>query len=204
MRSILCGSLAGLWLAGCSGDVEHVFPVTADEARNSRDIYTTITEARGSLADHVLKPNQGDGDGDSRSTIAGQRVGWRVLGRDEDDTAAPAEWNDAVLTVPPSERPPGRRLWEAALTSVSSIALQQTDPARGLIVSDWLISPDRPEERVRTTIYVLGEEPVPGNVRVVFEHQRRDENGEWVYAPASALGMAKLEQRILEDARRLR
>ncbi len=94
-------------------------------------------------------------------------------------------------------------LWRAALDTTSKFPIQQVDSRAGIINSDWMTTPDAPEERIRVTVYILDKNLRADAVRVEVFRQVLNE-GNWVAAPVQAGTALKLEEAILVRARELR
>src|SRR5512145_1249877 len=46
-------------------------------------------------------------------------------------------------------------LWRATLDTLSFMPLQSADPYGGVIITDWYINPEKPDERFKCTVYIL-------------------------------------------------
>jgi hypothetical protein len=95
-------------------------------------------------------------------------------------------------------------LWRASLDTFDDMPLQgQPDPLGGVIVYDWKQFSDAPDERIKTTVYILDTRLRADGVKVsVFRQVRKD--GEWMDADIDPATPIQLENRILERARRLK
>lgn len=94
-------------------------------------------------------------------------------------------------------------IWRAALDSLSFMPLTQTDSNGGVIVSDWYVNPQTPNERVKVTVTILGTDLRADAIRVAMGRQTNT-NGQWLDAPVQAATVQKLEDIILTRARDLR
>ncbi|RHW17681.1 DUF3576 domain-containing protein [Sphingomonas gilva] len=94
-------------------------------------------------------------------------------------------------------------IWRAALDSLSFMPLTQTDSNGGVIVSDWYVNPQTPNERVKVTVTVLGTDLRADALSVAMARQTNT-NGQWLDAPVQAATVQKLEDIILTRARDLR
>lgn len=94
-------------------------------------------------------------------------------------------------------------LWRAALDTVSDLPLASADPFGGVILTDWYSYPSATNERVKMQIYLLGRKLRSDGVNVtVFRQVKR--RGDWQNTETSAQTATRIENRILEQARRLR
>ncbi|MBK8630841.1 MAG: DUF3576 domain-containing protein [Sphingomonadales bacterium] len=94
-------------------------------------------------------------------------------------------------------------LWRAALDTISFMPLVQTDSNGGVLVTDWYVNPNSPNERMKLTISVLDQDLRADALRVAASRQIA-QNGVWVDAPVQAATVQKLEDIILTKARDLR
>jgi hypothetical protein len=94
-------------------------------------------------------------------------------------------------------------LWRAALDTLSFAPLAQTDSAGGVIVTDWYVNPNTPNERVKVTATILDSSLRADALRVAASRQVL-QNGQWIEAPVAAATVQKLEEIILTRARDLR
>lgn len=94
-------------------------------------------------------------------------------------------------------------LWRAAIDTVSFAPLLQADSNGGVIVTDWYVNPNSPNERVKLTVSILDQDLRADALRVAASRQI-NQNGTWVDAPVAAATVQKLEDIILTRARDLR
>ena len=94
-------------------------------------------------------------------------------------------------------------LWRAALDTVSFAPLAQTDSNGGVIVTDWYVNPQNPNERIKLTVTVLDQDLRADALRVAASRQVA-QGGGWVDAPVAAATVQRLEDIILTRARDLR
>lgn len=91
-------------------------------------------------------------------------------------------------------------LWAAALDTVSFMPNVQADGNAGTINTDWYSNPQNPNERMRLSITISGQELRPDAVQVVANRQVA-QNGAWVDAPVAASTVQRLEGTVLTKAR---
>lgn len=94
-------------------------------------------------------------------------------------------------------------LWRASLDSLSFMPLLQTDSSGGVIVTDWYVNPNSPNERVKLTVSILDQDLRADALRVAGARQVA-QSGQWVAAPMRAATVQKMESIILTKARDLR
>ncbi len=94
-------------------------------------------------------------------------------------------------------------LWRASLDTLSFMPLLETDSAGGVIVTDWYVNPQTPNERMKLTVTILDQDLRADALRVAASRQT-NAGGTWVDAPVRAATVQKMEQIILGKARDLR
>ena len=94
-------------------------------------------------------------------------------------------------------------LWRATLDTLNFMPLASADPVGGVVISDWYAAPDKPDEHVKVTVYILDKRLRADAVKVSVFRQVRNPNG-WADAAVNADTGIKLENAILARARELR
>jgi hypothetical protein len=94
-------------------------------------------------------------------------------------------------------------LWRAALDTLSFMPLASADPFGGVIISDWYVAPNAPNERLKVTIYISDRNLRADGLKVVVFRQTRN-GAAWSDAAATPDTAHKLEDAILTRARELR
>ena len=95
-------------------------------------------------------------------------------------------------------------LWRATLDTLSFMPLASADPYGGVVITDWYVSPEKPDERFKCTVYILDSRLRADGLNVAVFKQTRDAAGNWVDAPAAAQTETDIENAILTRARQLR
>ena len=81
--------------------------------------------------------------------------------------------------------------------------LKSADPFGGVIITDWYVPPETPNERLKLTVYILSRKLRSDGIRVsVFRETLKE--GVWRTARVSKETVNKLENKILYRARELR
>ena len=94
-------------------------------------------------------------------------------------------------------------LWRASLDTISFMPLKSADPFGGVIITDWYVPPETPNERLKLTVYILSRQLRSDGIRVsVFRETLKQ--GVWRTATVSKETVNKLENKILYRARELR
>ncbi len=94
-------------------------------------------------------------------------------------------------------------LWQASLETLKFMPLATVDSNGGVIVTDWYVNPQSPNERIKLTVSILDTELRADALRVTANRQEHNVAG-WVEAPVRAGTVQKLEEVILGRARDLR
>ena len=95
-------------------------------------------------------------------------------------------------------------LWRATLDTLSFMPLASADPYGGVIITDWYVNPEKPDERLKCTVYILDARLRADGLNVTVFRQAKDAAGAWVDAPTAAQTETDLENAILTRARQLR
>ena len=104
---------------------------------------------------------------------------------------------------PESSMPVNAIAWRAALDIASLVPLADVDTFGGTIVTEWYSLPDRPDERIKLTIFVVGRELRSDSISVRVHVQQRMEDG-WGEAVRDQALARQIEDLILARARELR
>ena len=93
--------------------------------------------------------------------------------------------------------------WRAALDIASLVPLADVDTFGGTIVTEWYSLADRPDERIKLTIFVVGRELRSDSISVRVHVQQRLADG-WGEAVRDEALAKQIENLILARARELR
>jgi hypothetical protein len=127
--------------------------------------------------------------GDFGTVLGGDILRYRGPGRD-DAAASPIAVN--------------AYLWRASLDTLAFMPLASADTLGGVIITDWYTPPESPNERFKTTVYILSRELRADGLRVAVFRQARDRDGTWKDAAVKRDTASELENIILTRARELR
>lgn len=95
-------------------------------------------------------------------------------------------------------------LWRASLDTIAFMPLASADPFGGVIITDWYVPPETPDERYKMSVYILGRQLRADGIRVaVFRQQIRQPQG-WINTNVAPATVTNLENQILTRARQLR
>jgi hypothetical protein len=94
-------------------------------------------------------------------------------------------------------------LWKASLNTISFMPLASTDPFAGTIITDWYIAETSLGERCKLNIFINGKDLKTENLKVSSFCQTLKEN-QWVNHPSKSEENTKLENVILNEAKKLK
>jgi len=97
-----------------------------------------------------------------------------------------------------------RYLWAASLETLDFLPVSSADPIAGLIITDWYSNPEAPNERFKTTVYILDSALRADALRVSVFRQERGESADWADAAVNPATGREIENAILTRARQLR
>ncbi len=94
-------------------------------------------------------------------------------------------------------------LWRATLDTLNFMPLSSADPVGGVVISDWYATPEKPDEHMKITVYILDRRLRADAVKVSVFRQVRTA-GNWTDAQTNPDTGIRLENAILARARELR
>lgn len=103
---------------------------------------------------------------------------------------------DHVITV-------NSYLWRASLDTVSFMPIASVDPFGGVILTDWYAAANKPDERYKLNIFVLGSQLRSDAIKVTVFKERK-QGSQWKTAPLDEEMARQIEDTILTRARELR
>jgi hypothetical protein len=95
-------------------------------------------------------------------------------------------------------------LWRASLDTLAFMPLASADPYGGVIVTDWYVNPEKPDERFKATVYILDTRLRADGLNVTIFKQVKDASGAWTDSAATDQTATDIENAILTRARQLR
>jgi hypothetical protein len=95
-------------------------------------------------------------------------------------------------------------LWRASLDTLAFMPLASADPYGGIILTDWYVNPEKPDERFKCTVYILDTRLRADGLNITVFKQHKDASGAWVDTAASDQTASDIENAILTRARQLR
>jgi hypothetical protein len=95
-------------------------------------------------------------------------------------------------------------LWRATLDTLAFMPLSSADPYGGVVITDWYVNPNKPDERFKATVYILDTRLRADGLNVTVFRQVSNGAGGWIDAPTAAQTSIDIENSILTRARQLR
>ena len=94
-------------------------------------------------------------------------------------------------------------LWKASLNTVDFMPLSSTDPFAGSIITDWYTAEANLGERCKLNIFINGKDLKTNNLKVLSFCQIL-KNNQWVNTPSKSEENIKLENVILNEAKKIK
>ena len=94
-------------------------------------------------------------------------------------------------------------LWKASIETISFMPLSSTDPFAGVIITDWYTVETSQGERCKLNIFINGKDLKTDNLKVSSFCQTL-KNNQWVNLPSKNEESTKLENVILNKAKKLK
>ena len=94
-------------------------------------------------------------------------------------------------------------LWKASIETINFMPLSSTDPFAGTIITDWYTAETNQGERCKLNIFINGKDLKTDNLKVLSFCQTF-KNNQWVNMPSKAEENTKLENVILNGAKKLK
>jgi hypothetical protein len=95
-------------------------------------------------------------------------------------------------------------LWRATLDTLAFMPLLSADPYGGVVITDWYVNPEKPDERFKATVYILDTRLRADGLNVSVFREVSNGTGGLVEAPTAAQTSLDIENAILTKARQLR
>ena len=94
-------------------------------------------------------------------------------------------------------------LWRASLNTIDFMPLSSTDPFAGTIITEWYTAEINQGERCKLNIFINGKDLKTDNLKVSSFCQTL-KNNQWVNMPSKTEENTKLENAILNGAKKLK
>ena len=94
-------------------------------------------------------------------------------------------------------------LWRGALETINFMPINSADPIGGTIITDWYSLESKENERCKLNIFITGSELKTQNLRVASFCQYY-EDGKWINSDVESENNTKIENAILNKAKKLK
>ncbi|MBV8594175.1 MAG: DUF3576 domain-containing protein [Caulobacteraceae bacterium] len=118
--------------------------------------------------------------------------------------ALPGRRHMARVTSPATAIGVNSYLWRATLDTLAFMPLQSADPYGGVVITDWYINPEKPDERFKATVYILDSRLRADGLNVNIYKEVSNGAGGWIASATADQTAADIENAILTRARQLR
>jgi len=125
--------------------------------------------------------------------LLGEKASFSFLGKDEGESTK----------ITGLGMPINPYLWKASLDTINFMPLSSTDPFAGTIITDWYTAKTNQNERCKLNIFINGEDLKTENLKVLSFCQSLN-NNQWVNMPSNTADNTKLENAILNGAKKLK
>jgi predicted small lipoprotein YifL len=95
-------------------------------------------------------------------------------------------------------------LWRATLDTLAFMPLASADPYGGVVITDWYVNPEKPDERFKCTVYILDTRLRGDALKVTVFKEVGNGGGGWSPSEPSDQTSIDIENSILTRARQLR
>lgn len=95
-------------------------------------------------------------------------------------------------------------LWRATLDTLAFMPLASADPYGGVIITDWYANPEKPDERLKATVYILDTRLRADGLNVNIFKQVKGADGQWTDSAVTPQTSIDIENAILTRARQIR
>ena len=95
-------------------------------------------------------------------------------------------------------------LWKASLETFEFMSFASVDPMSGIIITDWYTNAESADERCKLNIFIKGLEFNTTNLKVNSFCQKLSSSGAWVNKEVSEINDTKLENAVLNKAKKIR
>ena len=94
-------------------------------------------------------------------------------------------------------------LWQATHDALHFAGVNAEDPLTGVIETKWYSPPDKPDERLRVTVFILSRALRSDSLAVTVEREVRQPDGAWRKTPVAQEVVSGIDNDILLRARHL-
>ena len=95
-------------------------------------------------------------------------------------------------------------LWKGTLETISFMPLVSADPFAGVIITDWYTDQNNINQRCKLNVFIKGVDLKTDNLKVNSFCQTLNENGNWIDQKINNENNIKLENAILNKAKKIK
>ena len=193
-KSYVLVVISVLFVFGCNSDLsEEEKKALWDNAQTRGE----IIRRSGTPFNLATDPDLAMSDAENRlrtgGGLIGKKASFSFLGEDEGDSS---QVTNLGMPINPY-------LWKASLKTIDFMPLSSTDPFAGTIITDWYTAETSLGERCKLNIFINGKDLRTDNLKVSSFCQTL-KNNQWVNVPSKNEENTKLENVILNEAKKLK
>ena len=159
---------------------------TGEIVRRSGTPFNTAIDKKLALSDAENRLRTGGG-------LLGNKANFNFLGEEDNNSQ-----QTSTLGMPINPY-----LWKASLETINFMPLSSTDPFAGTMITDWYTVESALNERCKLNVFIKGLELKTENLEVLSFCQIL-KNNQWVNMPSNIDDNRKLENVILNKAKKLK
>lgn len=153
----------------------------------------TKTAQSDAVAAELPKPEQQEASADVDGGMDTETTFWQLIGVAKKPSKIPGpQTGPGVSPI----------LWQAAIDTLNFADFDSQDPTAGLIVTKWYSPKNKPNERLRVTVFIKSRALRSDSLFVTVERQTRT-GGQWKDNTVATDVANNLENDILEEARQV-
>jgi hypothetical protein len=153
----------------------------------------TKTAQLDAVAAELPKPEQQEASANVDAGMDTETTFWQLIGVAKKPSKIPGpQTGPGVSPI----------LWQAAIDTLNFADFDSQDPMAGLLVTKWYSPKNKPDERLRVTVFVKSRALRSDSLFVTVERQTRT-NGQWKDGTVATDVANNLENDILEEARQV-
>ena len=193
-KSYVLVMISMLFVFGCNSDLsEEEKKALWDNAQTRGE----IIRRSGTPFNLATDPDLAMSDAENRlrtgGGLIGEKASFSFLGEDSKNSSQ----------VTGLGMPINPYLWKASLETIDFMPLSSTDPFAGTIITEWYTAETSLGERCKLNIFINGKDLKTDNLKVSSFCQTL-KNNQWVNVPSKNEENTKLENVILNEAKKLK
>ncbi len=130
-----------------------------------------------------------------------RKLGFGSIAGEDFLTFGPGKKSRSGQMMAPTVNP---YLWRASLDTINFMPLTSADAMGGVIVTDWYVTPQNQNERLKATVFIKDQVLRADALKVIVYKQTKLRDGSWANSNSDPAVATELENIILTKARQLR